>query len=389
MWCGIVLVLLGNIVRMIPVVARQLTGDEQVARSPSAFICYHIGQIFVAMAGPFNMGAVTLLSVVWFAESERTTATAIAQVSNGMGATVAYLNPLWLMTSPVDMPNLFYFGLALAVLPLLGALVYLPARPPRFPSAAAEAAAACAGGPREVGRCAQLSRRPSFVVLVGTVGIFSGAMAAFTSLFQTMLGPEGVDERAVGWMGFGNGLACNVAGILAGSMIDRCFRRRLKGGILVGLLGVFLCLAWFMLSLPCFGVKAPNSVLPHADWSLALTLTLAGVFQGIAEPLFYELAAELMYPAKESTSAGVIVFVMNAAAGVTIGLNSVCNAENMNYVVNAIVLVVFLAVLLGVREEYRRPQDGGGRGDAATKPLAQAGASRHASEEVAMEGGVT
>ena len=49
------------------------------------------------------------------------------------------------------------------------------------------------------------------------------------------------------WIGFGNGLAGNVAAVLAGGAIDRCFRRRLKLGIVVGLVGCCLSTGWFML----------------------------------------------------------------------------------------------------------------------------------------------
>ena len=54
-----------------------------------------MGQIAIAAAGPFNMGAVSLLSVIWFPENERTTATAIAAVSNGAGTTVGFSNKDW------------------------------------------------------------------------------------------------------------------------------------------------------------------------------------------------------------------------------------------------------------------------------------------------------
>jgi len=197
----------------------------------------------------------------------------------------------------------------------------------------------------------------SFVVLITVVGLFTGAMAGWTSVLQTMLGPEGLSQTLVGWGGFSNNLACNFAGILAGTLIDRCFRRRLKAGILVGVTGLLVSLILFSLSLPCFGVKAPNSILPHADWSLVTFLTLVGFFQGAAEPLFYELGAELMYPAKESTSAGVIVLVTNVVAGIMITFNSYLTAAFMNYIVCSFILIVGLSVLFGVHESYKRPQN--------------------------------
>merc|ERR1712160_60017 len=75
-------------------------------------------------------------------------------------------------------------------------------------------------------------------------------------------------------------------------------------------------------------------------------------------PLFYELGAELMYPAKESTSAGMIVFIMNGVAGAMIALNTILTASNMNYIMLSIVAVLLVAILFGVKEEYKRPADG-------------------------------
>jgi len=360
-WSGILLTFFGAAVRLFPILMRELSGNKGAAQCTWAFACYHVGQILVAAAGPFNMGAVTLLSVVWFAESERTTATAIAQVSNGMGGTLVYLNPLWLVTSRASIPNMFYFSLGLAIIPLLSALLFLPSRPQHFPSAAAMATAiaprAEAQREREGGQCHRLFANRSFIVLIMAAGFFEGITIGWTSLLQTMLGPLGIHETVVGWMGFANGLASNVAGIAAASAIDTCFRRRLKAGIVIGAFGNLTCVALFMVSLPCCGVRAPRSIVPHADWTLAAALTFAGVFQGIFEPLCYELAAELLYPTKESTSAGLLVLVLNIFAGCMMSANTVLDATNMNYIMTLSVLIVFLAILFGVQEEFRRPQN--------------------------------
>merc|ERR1739845_114011 len=148
-----------------------------------------------------------------------------------------------------------------------------------------------------------------------------------------MGGPEGIGENAIGWIGFINGFIGNLSGIASGSLIDNVFRRRLKAGIVLGLAGYFACLVLFTLSLPSFGYTAPDSLLPHSEASLGLILGVSGVFSGMISPLFYELAAELMYPAKESTSAGIIVFIMNGVAGAMIGLNTYLAASNMNYII--------------------------------------------------------
>eukprot|EP00928_Gymnodinium_smaydae_P037257 TRINITY_DN25897_c0_g1_i1.p1 TRINITY_DN25897_c0_g1~~TRINITY_DN25897_c0_g1_i1.p1 ORF type:complete len:477 (+),score=36.96 TRINITY_DN25897_c0_g1_i1:57-1433(+) len=358
-WCSYVLCFLGALIRSLPILIRELGGSDDVVRSGWAFVCYHIGQSFVAAAGPFVMGAVTLLSLVWFAESERTSATAIAQTANSLGATVAYLTPLWLVPSAESIPNMFYFSLALACVPIVGALVYLPPQPKHFPSAAAESAAHARSSEcrHQQALLQLLISNPSFVTLILCCGMWSGFNIGWSSLFQTILGPVGISERSVAWMGFANGFATNVAGIISGIVMDVWFRHRLKAGMLVGAFGNLVCLVIFTLSLPCCGVAAPNSIIPSSDSSLAFILTCAGFFQGIQEPLSYALSAELLYPAKESTSAGFLVFSLNCFAGLMIFSDTFLTAANVNYVMSIAALILLCSLVFGVREEYRRPSD--------------------------------
>ena len=98
--------------------------------------------------------------------------------------------------------------------------------------------------------------------------------------------------------------------------------------------------------------------LPRSETALVTALTLAGVFQGLTSPLFYELSAELIFPVKEGMSAGILVLLLNASAMVVILCNNSLQGGSMNLIMSATVLSVGLLVGLFVREEYRRPQDG-------------------------------
>eukprot|EP00315_Gephyrocapsa_oceanica_P054136 CAMPEP_0185491586 /NCGR_PEP_ID=MMETSP1366-20130426/14816_1 /TAXON_ID=38817 /ORGANISM="Gephyrocapsa oceanica, Strain RCC1303" /LENGTH=207 /DNA_ID=CAMNT_0028100365 /DNA_START=45 /DNA_END=665 /DNA_ORIENTATION=+ len=135
-WWGNLLLLGGNMLRCIPIAVTEASGGARprFAESGAAFAMYHAGQILIAAAGPFFMGSVTRLAVVWFPQSERTTATAIAQTSNALGSTVGFLNPLWLAPSPAAIPNVFWLSLGLAAASVACAVVYLPAAPPLPPS---------------------------------------------------------------------------------------------------------------------------------------------------------------------------------------------------------------------------------------------------------------
>ena len=93
-WAGLALNLVGNIIRCIPILVKETGINQSFPETTVAYVCYHTGQILIAAAGPFFMGSVTKLSCVWFAEEERTTATALATTANGLGTTIGFLNNL-------------------------------------------------------------------------------------------------------------------------------------------------------------------------------------------------------------------------------------------------------------------------------------------------------
>jgi len=328
---------------------REFGGDEGASKSSWAYVCYNIGQVLIASAGPFMMGAVTLFSRVWFAENERTTATSIAMLSNGVGSVIGFLNPIWLAPSAGQIPNIFYLGLVLSAIPIFGAMMYLPAKPRYAPSAAAEVEEQV-GVCVQIGEMRQLLTNRSFCMVIACAGILVGVVGGWSSVFQSMLGPEGISETVVGWMGFANALAATIFGIAAGGLIDGFFHHRLKAGIMVSLVGTLLCLIIFTLML------LKNSFLGYTDWTLAVIYCSFGMFYGAAQPLFYELGAELMYPAKESTSAGILVFIQNTLSGAMISLNTYFAASTMNTILISIVAILVLSMIF-VQEAYKRPSN--------------------------------
>ena len=98
--------------------------------------------------------------------------------------------------------------------------------------------------------------------------------------------PAGVSKHDIPWIGFGNGLAGNIAAVASGRVMDGWLRRRLKLGIMIGLIGAFASTGWFMLQLPCFGAAA---LLPRSEMTLVLAVVLNGFFQVIIKALLQPL----------------------------------------------------------------------------------------------------
>jgi len=192
----------------------------------------------------------------------------------------------------------------------------------------------------------------SFVTLVVAASVLSGVQSCWGSLFQSILGPAGISSSSVSWIGFGNGCTQNLGAILSGYTIDRFFTRRLKFGMILGLIGCVLATGWFT-----FMIWNSSATDRPSEFALVLALCISGFFSGSTTPLFYELSAELIYPVKEGVSAGILVMLLNATSCITIFLNNIASGTSMNMIMTGTVFFVLLAVVFFIQEEYRRPQN--------------------------------
>ena len=78
-----------------------------------------------------------MLQSTWFAENERTTATAIGILANSLGSNIGFFAPLFVKTA-AQIPRLLYSQWILAMVTLILTVVYFPNKPPVPPSPAAE-----------------------------------------------------------------------------------------------------------------------------------------------------------------------------------------------------------------------------------------------------------
>ena len=99
---------------------------------------------------------------------------------------------------------------------------------------------------------------------------------------------------------------------------------------------------------------------------------LAGVFQGMLDPLFLELAAEVAYPSPEGTSAGLLTFLYNVAALLVLTVSPFISAATINFIYT-LVFAVCVVLISGVEERYLRSESVCEHctriGDTSTNPL--------------------
>lgn len=111
--------------------------SEHFRRSTWTLGLLHSAAIINAAAGPLAMGAVSRVSLVWFSEHERTTATGIANIGSGIGGTASFLLGPLLVPSWAELPHLLYLEAGLAATAVLLVALCFPDQPARAPSAAA------------------------------------------------------------------------------------------------------------------------------------------------------------------------------------------------------------------------------------------------------------
>lgn len=84
-------------------------GDGDGKRGNGTFGVALLGQLIIGLAQPFVLAAPTRYSDLWFTESGRISATAVASLGNPFGGALGQLiNPFW-ATEARDIPNMVLY----------------------------------------------------------------------------------------------------------------------------------------------------------------------------------------------------------------------------------------------------------------------------------------
>jgi len=307
----------------------------------------HLAQILNAAVGPFVMASSSKISANWFAAKERTTSTAIATMSNYVGTAVGFLiGPYIVAWSSMQM--LIIVEAVHGFIVFIWIFSYFPDKPPTPPSPTASNQNAVIPFTKEI---VIMMKNMHFLLFVFIGGWQAGAFNAWSGMFDMILSPLGYSETLAGWLGFSTTVAGIAGGLLVGILGDSLFKRRFK---LLLILLFFLCsltFIWFTLSLP--SPFANKSLIPQNEISIIASITIAGLFLGSTNPLFYELSAEMTYPVAEGSSAGLLTLMNNIACVIVLAIGPYINANWINTMVTISIIGCSL-LLLPVRAEYRR-----------------------------------
>jgi len=291
------------------------------------------------------------LSARWFSDGERTTATAISTTSNNLGSALGFLIGPYIVHW-TSMPVLLIIEGAIAIVVCIAILIYFPDRPPSPPSySTAIETEKKIDNYRVFYEIRQLVVHPSFLLLIFIGGGSAGVFNAWSGMFDQILAPS-FNQIEAGWLGFGCTLAGIVGGICTGYLGDSLFRFRFKL-LLIALYIISAALfLYFTLALPSAFVP-DTSLIPSPKYLNAIAVILGGLFFGAANPLFYELCAEVTFPINEGTSAGGLTLINNIACLILLELANVIPTNWMNAIMATITTVCALG-MLAVTEQYKR-----------------------------------
>ena len=350
----------------------------------------HAGQIVNSLAAPLLLACPSKLSVMWFADSERSLATALATISNGFGIGLAYLVfPVVfagrsrtegsasdvLDAAQANMPVLLRVTAGIAAVPFLLACLCFPDHPTSFPSSTAAQRhynpSMASLAPQAISFSSGLWRTlltPSFVLLILSAGITTGVYSVWSTTLPSTLSNTSFSLQQSASLVSVTRFAGIVGGLAGGWVAGlSSMRRRYKSLLCVFLYLSLVSFTVFALTQPSIGVS--SAVLP-SDWYLLsfVSVGCGGFFLGATIPLSYELGAELTYPAMESTSAAFIGLVMAASSLVMLSVSptlaqSIVQGGRGTSVqtINSVMVITVAAgslLLFMVSERYRRLEAG-------------------------------
>ena len=381
------------------------------AQRAAALGAVALGQFLNAAVAPLVVASPAFLSLLWFPASQRNLATAVGNVANAVGRGVGFFLGPALVSASGDLPTLLLVELGLAVLPLVCALAYYPALPeePPSPAAAAEfaslrararggrrvggngdsddgsgakeapaesvedassdghgapdeallgAAGAGAAPPRSLGaslaRAAAdvlgVLRTPGLLLLTAAGGLQMAVYGAWSGTLPSVLSPRFSNADA-GALGCVNTFAGVAGGLAVGALTDHpSLQHSLKAatvGLCVASAALFGALALAL------GPAAVPSVASGLSFgALAALCAAAGGLRGGADPLFFELSAELSHPAPAGTAGAVLTFWYHLALVAALSVPPAAMAWSM--VAMSAALGVAAALLLPVAVSYQR-----------------------------------
>jgi len=295
-----------------------------------------IAQIGLAVAQPFILNAVTAVTARWFPLSERGMAAGLLALAQYVGIIVAMLVTPALVGSKPDLAGYgtgfekmlwIYGGICLVASALF--LIFMKERPDNVPVEPEERIPFFKGIKYIVQK--RDMKIMLFLFLIG-LGIFN-AISAMTDSIAAFVGVKDSDGLIGGIMLIGGIIGAVVLPILS----DKYRKRKLFMVICI----VGMVPAVFGLAFPHLLASTPENI-----YTITLVASfILGFFVMSAGPIGFQYAAEVSYPARESTSQGLLLWVGQLTGMLFVAGMSVENNLHLGSFMSAFAILSIIALI--------------------------------------------
>ncbi|XP_062577594.1 solute carrier family 49 member 4 homolog [Saccostrea cucullata] len=299
-----------------------------------------VGLFLNGCGGAVTSCGPTVLSETWFPPTQRATATVFYIVSAGMGGAFVFVvgpavvpepivicdNVTWSKNSNCSEQNKTYPKCGVAVLLFVSVLIYFPNKPEHPPSITATKERL---GMWEGIKTAVTQLR--FWHLALCYAVPTAVYGAWITTSDVVLHPFGISQISQVYI----------------LTVSDLLQRKTKS-IMVAIFSI--ATLFFLLF-----VLLLKKVIPTESWLFYLTFIAACVLTSGAQPLYYEMTCENLFPVSEATISAFLSFLLNIGSTVFLLISLIPNIGKMwpNW---AIFVTSFLSVLVLAmfKEEYRR-----------------------------------
>lgn len=299
-----------------------------------------IAQIGLSVAQPFILNAITAITVRWFPLRERGMAAGLGALAQYLGIIIAMLvTPLMIGIDP-DKPDygsgfgqmLMIYGVITAVAGILS-LVLIREIPPEPPGDELLVRMSFRSGLKHI-----LGLRDMRIILIIFLigfGIFN-AISSMTDAIAEHMGVKDSEGLIGGIMLIGG-----IIGALIIPWLSDIYKKR-KFFLVIGLIGM-------VPGIICLSLADHLASNPDVIYGITLAGSfILGFFVMSAGPIGFQYAAEVSYPAPESTSQGLLLLIGQITGMVFVAGMSIHQNQYLGAFMTLFVVLTFITLLLGM-----------------------------------------
>jgi len=320
-----------------------ITGIAAMVRGiwGDSYIVVLICTIVFAVAQPFILNAVNMISNKWFPENECATANGLAMLSNYIGVMLGLLLTPVILDHGMNIKQmLLIFGIAAAAIAVLF-LVFVKESPKTPPSASSQYERL-----EFVEGIKVVFKKRDFVLICIAFVFALGVFNMFFTLIEpiiSQLSNGSIDSTATGILG-----VIILGAAILGSLIipilsdkDKYKRRRIYFvvGYSIGILGLV------------------SFLFLHTYLEMCIAAFVYGFFCLGCSPVLMTYCAEIAHPTSEGTSAGILLLLGNLSGALFLGIDGIFNGNHIlsMYLLLGLTLIG-LAFMLASKENKSVPK---------------------------------